>query len=155
AHAVHSAHRLGVVHRDLKPANVLLTLEGEPKIADFGVAKQLATERDAGGRFVTQAGMVMGTPEYMAPEQAAGDPPTPATDIYALGVILYELLTARVPLQGATPVETMALTRQQEPVSPSRLQPGLPRDLETICLKCLEKEPGKRYGSAAALADDL
>lgn len=155
ARAVHSAHRLGVVHRDLKPANVLLTTEGEPKIADFGVAKQLGAERDAGGRFMTQAGTVLGTPEYMAPEQAAGNAPTEALDIYALGVILYHLLTARVPFQGATPAETMTLAQLQDPVSPRRLQPTLPRDLETICLKCLEKEPGKRYGSAAALADDL
>ena len=155
ARAVHSAHRLGVVHRDLKPANVLLTHAGEPKIADFGLAKQLGAERDAGGRFHTQAGTVVGTPEYMAPEQATGAPPTPAVDVYALGVILYELLTARVPFHAASPVETMNLLLRQEPVSPRQLQPGLPRDLETICLKCLEKEPGKRYASAQALADDL
>src|SRR5262249_40738265 len=97
ARAAHSAHRVGVIHRDLKPANVLLTRDGEPKIADFGLAKQLGAERDDAGRFVTQAGLVMGTPEYMAPEQAAGAAPTPAVDIYALGVILYELLTSRVP----------------------------------------------------------
>jgi WD40 repeat protein/tRNA A-37 threonylcarbamoyl transferase component Bud32 len=155
ARAVQSAHRLGVVHRDLKPANVLLTDEGEPKVADFGVAKQLGTERDAGGRFLTQAGTVVGTPEYMAPEQAAGGPPTTAVDLYALGVILYELLTARVPFHAASPLETMSLLQSQEPVSPRRLQPGLPRDLETVCLKCLEKDPGKRYATAEALADDL
>jgi WD40 repeat protein len=155
ARAVHAAHRLGVIHRDLKPTNVLLTAEGEPKVADFGLAKQLGAERDSQGRFVTQAGIILGTPEYMAPEQVASAPPSPAMDIYALGVILYELLTARTPFQGATSEETMYLVWHQEPVSPRRLQPGLPRDLETICLKCLEKAPGKRYASAEALADDL
>jgi WD40 repeat protein/serine/threonine protein kinase len=155
ARAVHSAHRVGVVHRDLKPANVLLTRDGEPKIADFGLAKQLGDERDEGGRFLTQAGTVMGTPEYMAPEQAVGEPPTPAIDVYALGVMLYELLTARVPFCGATPVDTMTLLHSQLPVSPRRLQPSVPRDLDTIVMKCLEKSPAKRYESAEALADDL
>jgi WD40 repeat protein/tRNA A-37 threonylcarbamoyl transferase component Bud32 len=155
ARAIHAAHQLGVIHRDLKPANVLLTADGEPKVADFGVAKQLWAERDAEGRSVTLAGTVVGTPEYMAPEQAGGLPPAPAVDIYALGVILYQLLTARAPFQGATPAETFALIQHQEPVSPRQFQPGLSRDLETICLKCLEKEPSRRYASAEALADDL
>jgi WD40 repeat protein/tRNA A-37 threonylcarbamoyl transferase component Bud32 len=155
ARAAHAAHRLGVIHRDLKPANVLLTRDGEPKIADFGLAKQLGAECDAEGRFVTQAGAVLGTPEYMAPEQAAGAAPTPAVDVYALGVILYELLTARVPFRASTPGETMDLVLRQEPVSPRRMRPHLPRDLETICLKCLEKAPERRYPSAEALADDL
>jgi WD40 repeat protein len=155
ARAVHSAHCLGVVHRDLKPANVLLTRDGEPKIADFGIAKQLGAEGDAAGACLTQTGTVVGTPEYMAPEQAAGAAPTPAVDIYALGVILYELLTGRVPFQAASPLATLDLLRWQEPVAPRRFQPGLPRDLETICLKCLEKEPARRYASAEALAGDL
>jgi WD40 repeat protein len=155
ARAVQAAHRLGVVHRDLKPANVLLTADGEPKVADFGLAKQLGPERDCRGRFVTQAGIVRGTPEYMAPEQVSGEPPGPAIDVWALGVILYELLTARVPFRGEDPAETMYLVRHEDPVSPRRLQPGLPRDLETICLKCMEKSPAQRYESAEALADDL
>ena len=155
ARAAHAAHCLRVVHRDLKPANVLLTSEGEPKLADFGIAKQIGNQHESENRCLTQAGTTVGTPEYMAPEQVAGEEPTPAVDTYALGVILYQLLTARVPFQGATPADTMYLVRNQEPVSPRRLQPGLPRDLETICLKCLSKSPGRRYESAEALADDL
>lgn len=155
ARAVHAAHRLGVIHRDLKPANVLLTREGEPKVADFGLAKHFGNELDSAGRYLTRAGVVMGTPAYMAPEQAAGEEISPAIDTYALGVILYELLTARVPFQGTTPVETMYLVRDQEPVSPRRFQPNIPSDLETICLNCLQKKPEKRYSSAEALADDL
>ena len=155
ARAVHSAHELGVVHRDLKPANVLLTRSGEPKIADFGLAKQIEHERDSSGGFVTQAGTVVGTPEYMPPEQTSGHPAAPPIDIYALGVILYELLTSSVPFRGATPFDTMTLVHDQEAVPPRRLQPALPRDLETICLKCLEKAPSRRYATALHLADDL
>ncbi|HEV3384516.1 MAG TPA: serine/threonine-protein kinase [Gemmata sp.] len=155
ARGVHSAHQQGVIHRDLKPANVLLTREGEPKIADFGIAKQLGAERDGSSRFVTMDGTVMGTPEYMAPEQSAGAAATPATDVYGLGVILYELLAARVPFQGATPLETMSFAQRHEPISPRRFKPDLSRDLETICLKCLEKSPGNRYASAETLASDL
>jgi WD40 repeat protein/tRNA A-37 threonylcarbamoyl transferase component Bud32 len=155
ARAAHAVHLLGVIHRDLKPANVLLTREGEPKIADFGIAKQLDTGKPNTGRSLTRAGTVMGTPEYMAPEQLDGGEATAAIDIYALGVILYELLTARVPFQGATFADTMMLALRQEPVPPRRLQPTVPRDLETICLKCLEKDPSMRYATAEALADDL
>lgn len=155
ARAVHAAHLVGVVHRDLKPANILLTGDGEPKVADFGLAKQMQAARDENGHPLTQHGMAVGTPEYMAPEQVDGAPPTAAFDIHALGVILYELLTARVPFKGTTVTDTMLLVKCQEPVSPRRLQPNLPRDLETICLKCLEKEPQKRYATAEALADDL
>jgi len=155
ARAAHAAHQLGVVHRDLKPANVLLTGTGEPKIADFGVAKQVANERDPAGRFVTQIGTAVGTPEYMAPEQVWCDAATGSIDIYALGIILYELLTARVPFQAETSMETMELVINQEPVSPRLFQPSLPRDLETICLKCLQKTAERRYATADALADDL
>jgi WD40 repeat protein/tRNA A-37 threonylcarbamoyl transferase component Bud32 len=155
ARAVHAAHALGVVHRDLKPANVLLTRDGTPKIADFGIAKRIDAELDAAGRGLTRDGTVMGTPEYMAPEQLHGQTAHPAVDIYALGVILYELLTGRVPFRGATFADTMLLTTYQEPVPPRHLQPAVPRDLETICLKCLEKDPARRYATAADLADDL
>jgi WD40 repeat protein/tRNA A-37 threonylcarbamoyl transferase component Bud32 len=155
ARAAHAAHLLGIVHRDLKPGNVLLTLEGVPKIADFGIAKQIDADNSIASRTLTRTGTVMGTPEYIAPEQLDKQDATPAIDIYALGVMLYELLTARVPFQGATFADTMILAVRQEAVPPRRLQPNIPRDLETICLKCLEKTPGKRYESAEALADDL
>jgi tetratricopeptide (TPR) repeat protein len=152
ARAMHTAHQAGVVHRDLKPANVLLTEEGTPKITDFGLAKQLDAESGQ-----TRTGAVMGTPAYMAPEQAAGRTHEigPATDVYALGAILYELLTGRPPFRGASIGETLAKVQREEPTAPSRLRPKLPRDVETICLKCLAKEPGQRYPSALALAQDL
>jgi tetratricopeptide (TPR) repeat protein len=152
ARAVHYAHGRGVVHRDLTLANVLLTAEGVPKITDFGLARRLDTE-GAG----TRTGVTLGTPPYMAPEQAAGRVREigPATDVYALGAILYEAVTGRPPYQAATPVETMLQVMSAEVVPPRRLQPGLPRDLETVCLKCLERDPARRYGSAGEVADDL
>jgi WD40 repeat protein/serine/threonine protein kinase len=187
ARAVHFAHGRGIVHRDLKPANILLaenlaqsrqdakgkknqaeTDEAEPsyprlgvcaalreltpKIADFGLAKRL--DRNSSR---TRTGSILGTPCYMAPEQASAKQGAigPATDVYALGAILYEMLTGRPPFNAATAVETVQQVLTQEPVPPRRLQPGVPRDLDTICLKCLAKEPDRRYASAEALADDL
>lgn len=171
AMAVEHAHGKGVVHRDMKPANVLLaaskisdsairkegsssveTSRQTPKITDFGLAKQQS--RDSG---LTASGAILGTPSYMAPEQAAGHGADagPATDVYALGAILYEMLTGRPPFRAATVMDTVLQVMGDEPVPPSRLQPKLPRDLETICLKCLSKKPEQRYETAAALADDL
>ena len=149
AGAVQSAHHRGVVHRDLKPSNVLLAADGTPKIADFGLAKRLEGESGQ-----TKTGEILGTPCYMAPEQAVGKV-GPASDIYSLGAVLHELLTGRPPHQGVTPMETLQQVMTLEPVRPSRLQPKVPRDLETICLKCLNRDPGKRYTDAGALADDL
>jgi eukaryotic-like serine/threonine-protein kinase len=152
AGAVEAAHRSGIVHRDLKPANVLLTAAGTPKIGDFGLARRLD-----GGAGATLTGTAVGTPSYMAPEQARGQTHSigPAADVYALGAMLYELLTGRPPFRAETPTETVHQVIYQEPAPPSRLNAKVPRELETICLKCLHKEPERRYASAAALADDL
>ncbi|MBX6314788.1 MAG: protein kinase, partial [Isosphaeraceae bacterium] len=152
AAAIHAAHRAGIVHRDLKSSNVLFTTDGTPKITDFGLAKRLDEEEGH-----TQTGQVIGSPSFMAPEQARGHNREvgPAADIYALGAILYEMLTGRPPFRGATPMETMIQVVHEDPVPPSRLRPRLSRDLETICLKCLQKEPARRYPTAQALADDL
>jgi WD40 repeat protein/tRNA A-37 threonylcarbamoyl transferase component Bud32 len=167
ARAVHAAHECGIIHRDLKPANVLLAAGGSassgehdakapaawvPKITDFGLAKRL--DRESGQ---TQSGAVMGTPSYMAPEQARGRIKEigPATDVYALGALLYELLTGRPPFRGETAWDTIRQVIAEEPLPPRRLRRGLPRDLETVCLKCLEKDARQRYPSALALADDL
>jgi serine/threonine protein kinase len=178
AGAVHHAHKRGIVHRDLKPANILLqpidnetTLQGDieresgailfspdlpvglsPKISDFGLAKL-----EIGGLAQTVSGAILGTPGYMAPEQAgkSSEPVGPAADIHALGAILYELITGRPPFQALSVLETLEQLRNEEPVSPRRLIANIPRDLETICLKCLHKQPRRRYESALALAEDL
>lgn len=152
ARAVQYAHEHQILHRDLKPANVLLDADGSPKIADFGLAKRL----DQKSLMSTEEELI-GTPAYMAPEQTSSEMGRigPATDVYALGAILYELLTGRPPFQGRNVIETLLQVRHQEPVPPNRLQPSVHRDLVTICLKCLEKDPSRRYPSAGALADDL
>jgi serine/threonine protein kinase/Tfp pilus assembly protein PilF len=152
ARAVHCAHERGIIHRDLKPGNILLTRDGIPKITDFGLAKLVD---DEGAH--TRTGSVVGTPSYMAPEQALGQNKAigPPADIYALGSILYETLTGRPPFRGDTPMDLLIRISNDDPAPPSRVRPGVPRDLETICLKCLQKEPRKRYATAFELAEDL
>jgi tetratricopeptide (TPR) repeat protein/tRNA A-37 threonylcarbamoyl transferase component Bud32 len=152
AEAVHVAHQAGIVHRDLKPANILLTADGRPKVADFGLARHFDGETA-----LTTSGARIGTPSYMAPEQVLGkgDAIGPAADVYALGALLYEMLTGRPPFRAETATETERQVIADDPVSPARLNPKVPHDLETICLKCLHKDPSRRYADARALAEDL
>lgn len=152
AEAVQYAHDHGVVHRDLKPANVLLDEEHQPRITDFGLAKQLAQDSH-----LTASGQVLGTPSYMPPEQASGDLARigPLSDVYSIGAILYAQLTGRPPFFAASSVDTLRQVLEREPVSPKALNPKIPTDLDTICLKCLQKEPARRYASARDLAADL
>ncbi len=152
AAAIHYAHQRGILHRDLKPQNVIMDEEGQPHITDFGLAKRM--ERDVG---LTQSGAVLGSPSYMSPEQASArqDLVGPASDVYSLGAILYELLTGRPPFQGETPMETLLKVRLEEPIAPRKLNGNVPVDLETLCSKCLEKQPERRFPSARLFAEEL
>ncbi len=157
AESMHYAHSKGIIHRDLKPANILLNANGEPRITDFGLAKRIRDEDESQSPTMTESGQILGTAGYMSPEQASGKSRLvgPSSDIYSLGAVLYALLTSRAPFVGETPSHTIMQVLQSEPISPRKLNPSVPRDLETICLKCLEKEPHKRYGTAKLFADDL
>lgn len=161
ARAIGAAHQQGVLHRDLKPSNVLIDEQAEAYVSDFGLAKRLTPASDDGTQphdaQLTQTGAILGTPGYMSPEQAAGSRGSigPASDVYSLGAILYATLTGRPPFQGATPVDTVLLVLEQDPVAPQLLNPRVDRDLEMIAMKCLQKPVELRYASAAELADDL
>lgn len=148
--AIDYAHERGVIHRDLKPANILLDSKGEPRVTDFGLAKRPDRDRD-----LTMTGQMLGTPSYMAPEQASGKDVTDATDVYALGAILYAMLTGKAPFEGATVVDTLTQVIEQEPTPLRQTNSKIPLDLETICLKCLEKDAAERYESAGDLRDEV
>jgi len=152
AQAIHHAHQRGILHRDLKPSNILLDEDGQPHLTDFGLAKRLVGDSD-----LTQSGQLIGTPSYMAPEQTTGKQAaiTTATDVYGLGAVFYAVLTGRPPFRGETVLDTMAQVKDTNPQPPRQINALVARDLETICLKCLAKEPGKRYGSSLALAEDV
>ena len=152
ARAIHHAHQIGLLHRDLKPGNILIDAQGEPHVTDFGLARRMATPSD-----LTLSGMVLGSPSFMAPEQASEQSRhlTTAADVFSLGAVMYYLLTGRPPFTGSTPIETVRHLLDGEPATPRTLNSKIDRDLETICLKCLEKSPQRRYGSAEALAEDL
>ena len=152
AEAVQHAHTRGILHRDLKPANILIDPEGRAHITDFGLAKRMESDVE-----MTASGAIMGTPAYMSPEQADGrrGAITLATDVYGLGAIFYALLTGKAPFGGGSVIDTLDAVRSQPPVPPSKRTANIPRDLELICLKCLEKNPADRYPTAGTLADDL
>jgi WD40 repeat protein/serine/threonine protein kinase len=152
ARAIHVAHERGIIHRDLNPSNILMAPDGAPKISDFGLAKLLVDDHG-----ISLNGVLLGTPSYMSPEQASGNGKQigPCTDVYALGALLYEMLTGAAPFRGLTPMETLCQVMEAELVPPSRLRHGVPEDLETICLKCLDRDPARRYSTAEELGDDL